>query len=274
MKCNLIVYVTFFFLNGLLIFGTFSCQPKAAEEENTSVDLNMISVPQLKDTVNFDSAITQKARYLNFVKKLGKKNPITNYNINSFAVPIKYFAYFDSLQQSGILFQNTDTSMWVMLTVDSLNNKPKLNVCFIAKDNTGNLRYYDMTSDTTLASPVQLNPTTANARMNTYRTYLSKILSSSKVDTSSFCLVSLRGSKIPYTDLQEIYEYPKASTTKNLYCVPVIKKCDDDATKLTIDFYLNIDLEDTNVEKRTTEAVTTRKTYLDFTLPCPSACAQ
>ncbi|NJL74433.1 MAG: hypothetical protein HC892_04700 [Saprospiraceae bacterium] len=145
---------------------------------------------------------------------------------------------------------------------------------FIAKDNTGNLRYYDMTSDTTLANPVQLNAATANARMTSYRTYLSRILLNSKVDTSGFCLVSLRGSEIPYTDLQEIYSSPKPATTKNLYCVPVIKKCVDDATKLTIDFYLNIDLEDTNIENRIAEAVTTKNTYLDFTRPCPSACAQ
>jgi hypothetical protein len=255
------------------MFGVFGCQPKAVEENSSSLS-EEVSVLQLRDTVNYDSATVQKARYLNFTNKLGKRNPISNYNVDSFALPIKYFAYFDSLEQAGILFQNTDTSMWVMLAVDTLNNRPKLNVCFIAKDNTGNLRYYDMTSDTTLANPVQLNAATANARMNSYRTYLSRILSSSRVDTSNFCLVSLRGSKIPYTDLQEIYAYPKPTTTKNLYCVPVIKKCDDDATKLTIDFYLNVDLEDTNVENRTTEAVTTKKTYLDFTQPCPSACAQ
>ncbi|NJL74432.1 MAG: hypothetical protein HC892_04695 [Saprospiraceae bacterium] len=129
MKYNAIMFITFWLLNGLLIVGVFSCKPNPKEEEKP----NAINISGLKDTVNNDSAVAQKARYLNFINKLGKRNPIANYNVDAFAVPVKYFAYFDSLEQSGVLFQNADTSMWVMLAIDTFSNQPKLNVCLSPK---------------------------------------------------------------------------------------------------------------------------------------------
>ncbi|GEM_PF-3238494 len=265
-------FAAFCMIGAALLIGLPSCKQAEPKSTGQEVVTPNKDIP-LKNTVNADSAASQIALYEKFANTLKGKvrgYAISNYNVDSFPMPIRYISFFGALMfGSDLKKQDTSRVIWAMLAIDTVNKAPHINMYFVCKDTTATLRYYDVTSNPQAKTPTLLDSLTARTRINTYQKYVNLLVQ--KIDISSFCLAAAQGFQVNYTDLVQLSAQPKATNATNLYAVLVLKPCETETNpkQQTIDMYMNIDLQ---LNGSAADGGGGGNTYFDFTLPCPTNC--